>query len=151
MKLWTGNIIVAVIISILIEMIVPEGNNKKYIKVISGLYILYVIVNPILKLDGKFGFKNEIKNVVIDAGSVSFSEQNVAESYILSLENSLKEKIENNFGKIVNYVQFYITPDYSDIVKIEIKMKLGSSFDEQMVRNCVLEDYVIDSQNIIID
>ena len=40
-KTWVENIIIVVIISIIIEMILPEGNNKKYVKVISRtLYIV---------------------------------------------------------------------------------------------------------------
>ena len=39
-KLWAENIIIVVIISIIIEMILPEGNSKKYVKVVSGLYLL---------------------------------------------------------------------------------------------------------------
>ena len=34
-KTWVENIIIVVIISIIIEMILPEGNNKKYVKVVS--------------------------------------------------------------------------------------------------------------------
>lgn len=34
-KTWIENIIIVVIISIIIEMILPEGNNKKYVKVVS--------------------------------------------------------------------------------------------------------------------
>ena len=40
-KNWTEGIIIAVIISIIIEMLVPDGKNKKYVKVVSGIYILY--------------------------------------------------------------------------------------------------------------
>ena len=32
-------------------MILPDGKNKKYAEVVSGLYILYVILNPILNID----------------------------------------------------------------------------------------------------
>lgn len=34
-KTWTENIIIVVIISIIIEMILPDGSNKKYVKVVS--------------------------------------------------------------------------------------------------------------------
>ena len=36
---WCEGIIVAVIIAMLIEAILPEGNNKKYVKVVIGIYI----------------------------------------------------------------------------------------------------------------
>lgn len=34
-KSWSENIIIVVIISIIIEMILPDGNSKKYVKVVS--------------------------------------------------------------------------------------------------------------------
>ena len=36
---WAGSIIVAVIIGTIIEMILPSGNSKKYIKMVIGVYI----------------------------------------------------------------------------------------------------------------
>ena len=36
-KSWSENIIIVVIISIIIEMILPDGNSKKYVKVVSRL------------------------------------------------------------------------------------------------------------------
>ena len=35
-------------------MILPEGNSKKYIKVVIGIYVLFTIVSPnITKISGK--------------------------------------------------------------------------------------------------
>ena len=35
-------------------MILPEGNCKKYIKVVIGIYVLFTIVSPVItKLSGK--------------------------------------------------------------------------------------------------
>lgn len=55
---WISNgasaIIVAVIIATIIEMILPEGNCKKYIKVVLGVYILFTIISPVVsKFTGK--------------------------------------------------------------------------------------------------
>lgn len=94
LKTWTQNIIIAVIISIIIEMILPNGNNKKYVKVVSGLYILYIIVNPILKLDNKISL-NEITNKILDNKTVqTVSETDISTTYILSLQNALKNQLE---------------------------------------------------------
>ena len=49
-KSWCEGIIVAIIISIIIEMLVPDGNNKKYVKVVIGIYIIFVTLNPIFQL-----------------------------------------------------------------------------------------------------
>ena len=41
---WAEAIIIAVVIATIIEMILPEGNCKKYIKVVIGVYILFTII-----------------------------------------------------------------------------------------------------------
>ena len=45
---WAESIIVAVIIATIIEMILPEGNSKKYIKVVIGVYVLFTIIIPVI-------------------------------------------------------------------------------------------------------
>ena len=51
---WAQAIIIAVIIATIIEMILPEGSSKKYIKVVIGVYILFTIVSPVItKFTGK--------------------------------------------------------------------------------------------------
>ena len=49
MKAWCENILVAVMISTLIEMLLPEGKSQKYIRVVIGIYIIFTILQPVLK------------------------------------------------------------------------------------------------------
>ena len=130
-------------------MILPDGKNKKYAEVISGLYILYVILNPILHIDKNISML-DIKSTIAGISNGSYvSQEDIAKSYILSLENDLKLKIEE-LGYKVDYVQFFITSDYSSIGKIEIKLKLGTEFDEEKIKNLVLENFDIGKNNIFI-
>ena len=51
---WLRGIVIAVIITTIIEMIIPEGNIKKYIKTVMGVYIIFAIISPaISKISGK--------------------------------------------------------------------------------------------------
>lgn len=130
-------------------MILPDSKNKKYLEVISGLYILYVILNPILNIDKNMSIL-DIKSTIAGVSSSSYiSQDNVAKSYILGLQNNLKEKIEE-IGYKTNYIQFYITPDYSTIAKIEVKMQLGTEFDKERIINLILENFDISKENIMI-
>ena len=45
---WAQGIIMAVIIGAIIEMILPEGNSKKYVKIVIGVYILFTIISPVI-------------------------------------------------------------------------------------------------------
>ena len=144
----TGVQTCALPISIIIEMILPDGSNKKYVKVVSGLYILYVIINPILNLGSKT-YNFELKNLLVNEQTVAtFSENDVAKTYILSMENALKAKIEE-MGYMVEMVEFTITSDYSEIVKIEVKMKIGASYDSKKIIDLIKETYSIN--NIVIN
>ncbi len=44
---WIEGIAIAVIIASIFEMLLPDGNIKKYIKVILGVYIVFNIISPI--------------------------------------------------------------------------------------------------------
>ena len=128
-------------------MILPDGKNKKYAEVVSGLYILYVILNPILNLDNSLAVSN-IQDTIDGISNESFvSQEQIARTYILGLENSLKAKIEE-LGYKVEYIQFYITQDYSSIAKIEVKMKTGEKFDEDKIQNLVLENFNISKDSV---
>lgn len=58
---WAGQIITAVIVVTILEMILPKGNSKKYIKTIIGIYILYIIISPVIKIAGGKEFKIDSK------------------------------------------------------------------------------------------
>lgn len=150
LKLWTQNIIIAVIISIIIEMILPDtGSNKKYVKVVSGLYILYVIINPILNLGTSakdFKIEEFIKNENII--STVAEESDVAQTYILSMENSLKANIEKELSYKVQMVEFTLLKDYSEIVKIKIEMKPGQNYDSRKIIEVIQKSYSINNIEI---
>ena len=50
---WMKQIIFAVVITIIIEMLVPEGKNKKYIKMITNIYNFYNCFSNIFEIDIK--------------------------------------------------------------------------------------------------
>lgn len=147
LKMWTQNIIIAVVISIIIEMILPDGNNKKYVKVVSGLYILYMIVNPILGLNENINL-NEITELIIDENVVqTVSSSDISKTYIVSLQDALKAQIEN-LGYKVDNVSIIITSDYSDIVSINIKMRPIVNYDVNKVIEVVQKNYEIEKDKI---
>lgn len=99
---WIQGIVVAVIISTIIEMILPNGNNKKYIKVVIGIYILFTIISPIIKKfsRGDFNIDNVLNNTVKEYTSDNyegrFNDSYIRDLYIENVKkdiaNRLKEK-----------------------------------------------------------
>ena len=43
---WIEGIAIAVIIASIFEMILPDGNIKKYVKIVLGIYIIFSIISP---------------------------------------------------------------------------------------------------------
>ena len=93
---WAQGLIIAVIICVIIEMILPEGNNKKYIKIVLSMYILFTIIYPLVNKINKqdIGLNSIIKNTNYE---IKKYEANTAvietNSYI---EKTYKNKLEEN-------------------------------------------------------
>ncbi len=63
LNLWASGIVIAVIVTTLIETLLPEGNNKKYIKIILGLYILFTMFSPLISKISDIDIISLVKNV----------------------------------------------------------------------------------------
>lgn len=102
-SIWAEQIIVAVIIATLIEMILPTGNNKKYIKAVIGVYILFTIISPIfngkLSLNtNEIDYENYLKNSesyqTMSESLTSHNDQSIEEIYIANLKQDMKQKLK---------------------------------------------------------
>lgn len=118
---WCEGIIVAVIISIIIEMIIPEGKNKKYIKVIIGVYIMFVSLSPLLELL-KYDFKFDgVFNVDSSIEVTENLDNNMKDVYVLAIEENIKSELEN-LGYNIDFVNVYTDINYEYIENIELKV-----------------------------
>lgn len=102
---WAQGIIMAVIIGAIIEMILPEGNSKKYVKIVIGVYVLFTIISPVIsKITGKTiqvsdilelnKYVEETENnsklyVTLDEDNSN----NIKDIYESSLRNDIKAKV----------------------------------------------------------
>ena len=165
-KSWCEGIIVAVFISIIIEMIVSEGNNKKYIKVVVGIYIIFVILNPILeKININFDVEKFLNMETIEVSTNL--DKDIKDVYITGIENSIKNTMEEN-GFSVNKVEVGIDDNYENIKKIKIELcekKLNKNEiliepivigkkeiqeDNIEIKKIIAENYQTDIENIYI-
>ena len=113
---WAQGIILAVIIATIIEIILPEGNNKKYVKTIIGIYILFAIVYPLLT---KISNKSININSIIASTNKEISKYEANTNITLEtdsyIENTYKAKIEEDIkirflekGYEVNSLDVYV-------------------------------------------
>lgn len=117
---WIQGIIIAVIIGTIIEMLLPDGNCKKYVKVVIGVYILFSIVSPVItKFTGNEFRVSDIYdiNTYIEVSAKS-SQENIENSqqnqikqvYITNLKNDMKQKIQEK-GYCVKSLTLEISND----------------------------------------
>ena len=103
-KNWCEEIIISSFIVSILEMLVPEGNIKKYIKVVTGVYIIFVILSPVLTSFNNKKLEEEISNIIDSAckESKSIEETKIDESYEIlnTISSNLKNKEEMYAGEI---------------------------------------------------
>lgn len=101
---WAEQIIIAIIISSIIEMILPDNKNKKYIKMVIGIYVLFTIISPIINKKDLFNINNfDIESFTaketnsnikkIEAVNQKSMDERLEELYIEELENNIKSKV----------------------------------------------------------
>ena len=92
---WIEGIAITVIIASIFEMILPNGNIKKYVKVILGIYVIFSIISPFTnnKVMGNFDLSKKIEKYSENIETKDFSKD---ES---SSEKKLNSIYENTFEK----------------------------------------------------
>ena len=80
---WAEQIVLAVIIATIIELILPQNKNKKYIKMVIGIYVLFNIISPIIKN----------KDTILTVGDYDLEKYESSSNYTID-QSSMDERIE---------------------------------------------------------
>lgn len=135
---WAEAIIIAVIIGTIIEMLLPEGNCKKYIKVVIGIYVMFTIVNPIItKISGK---------------EITVSEILELDEYISQAEESIKTQNEIEIENENNIMEIYVSGIKQDIkLNVEEKGYVVTNVDIEIEdnKNYKIKKIIVDAENIM--
>ena len=138
---WTKGIIVAVIIASIIEMILPNGNSKKYIKMVIGVYIVFNIVAPVINkvTNNSFSlesiidvnkYTNQIESYEVSTEKLdSNNESSIKEMYKINLEKDMKSKLEEK-GYIVNSINIEINNDKEYTIK-SVDLKISKTGEQE--------------------
>lgn len=127
---WVSGVIVAVIIGTLIEMILPESKNKKYVKTVIGLFILFTIVSPFIeKFSNGIEFNLDdyeqffTSSETIEVANVNLlQEENIQDVYKENLKQEIITVIEQK-GFKVKKIDVSISVEesnYGEITKLEL-------------------------------
>lgn len=162
---WAQGIILAVIIVTILEMIVPEGKNKKYIKIVMGVYITFTIISPIItKVTGN-NFELDVSKYedLFNSNSVqgvneitSLNNQSIENLYLNTIKTDIKTEldkegyeskkinitsdinVENEEAKIYKIdIEVAKKPNEEEIKKVN-KVEIGKSTEESNVEEVTL-------------
>ena len=106
---WAQGIVIAVIIGTIIEMLVPNGKNKKYIKTVIGMYILFLILYPII---------TKVTNRTINFNNIDISKYENTSKLSMDTKKYIYESYENNLKQEIN---MYLENKGYDLKDIDIK------------------------------
>ena len=122
-------------------MILPEGNSKKYIKVVIGIYVLFTIVSPVItKISGKEIQVSDIIDLdeyIEEAKTASKTqnqmeiqnEDNILDIYVSGIKEDMKAKIEAK-SYAVNNINISVANDGSyeiQSVVLDVEKRTGYS------------------------
>lgn len=135
---WARQVILSVVVAIILEMILsPNSKSTKYIKTVIGIYIVYTIIAPGLRLIGgkNLDFANiDYENYLTSSEIYQNLESNVSkmetdsfeETYKLNLKQDMENKLREK-GFIVSNIKLEVdveesSEQYGRIKQIEIKL-----------------------------
>ncbi len=152
-SIWAQQIIVAVIVATIIEMILPKGNNKKYIKTVIGVYILFTIILPVLAnsfsenlqvnlSEYEKYFEESETYTELSKNFENSNNENIENTYVISLKQDIKEKLKNkaySANKIHLEVELEDEQRYGEIKNMEIEIRKIQQTKEENKNNTVNE------------
>lgn len=148
-NIWCENLIVIVCLITLVEMLVPDGINKKYIKVINGIFLMFVVLNPIIDIvDNKKRNYSFLENFKTDVVCVSQNNEIINKVY----EDGMIRQIKSDLKKVEVEcldVEFDFDDKYEKITKIRIKI-LNDVKNKNEIKEYLMKNYFVELEDIII-
>ena len=120
---WAEQVIIAVIIATILEMILPNGNSKKYIKTVIGIYILYTIISPVItlvtgsKLKVDYSKYEEYFTSTEEYKSLENEFNNVTAN---SIESTYRQEVKKQIKNDIENMEFSV-----DSVELDIDLETG--------------------------
>lgn len=156
---WAEQIVLAVIIATIIELILPNNKSKKYIQMVIGVYILFNILSPVIQNKDLLTSIDEYdieqynnttnSQYVIDQSSM---DKRLEKIYLEELENDITNKFEEK-GYIIRkcIIDAELDTSKKNAGIHLIKVIVESTEDETgiyQIKNEIINEYEIDESKI---
>ena len=152
---WAEQVILAVIIATILELILPNGKNKKYVQMVIGVYVLFNIISPIIKNKEKLVFSEiDLDKYITTSTKVEQSSMDarLEKIYLDELENNIKSKFKNAGIEIIKCTidaELDTTKKNAGINSIDVKVKnVDDEKKISKIKQEIIEEYEISEDKI---
>jgi len=144
-KEWIFNIVSISLIGVLLDIVIPNGNIKKYTRFIIGLITVVVILKPILNL---FDQLPELEKYIalnvfnLDTKSIEYQQKIMTETQQNQLISLFRDNIEKHISHQVQKLTGY--------TNIHVQVELDDNIDENSIQDMGVIDKIyiqIDKEN----
>lgn len=87
LKDWIGNIIILILIAAMLELLIPNAQVHKYVKMVIGLLLILMLMSPLFAI-----FSIDNKDILLE--SLNVEENVVTEDFLEKKINQQKKEIE---------------------------------------------------------
>lgn len=144
---WAQQIIFAVIIGVIIQMLLPEGKSKKYIKIVIGVYVLFSVINPVVGKDIDLNLENLPLNIETNTSETEVNTgDSINEIYVTNLNQDVISKLKNK-GYGCEKVELK-TNDKYEIESLKVIGIYELNEEEETENNTTINEVVINEVQI---
>ena len=152
---WAEQVILAVIIATILELILPNSKNKKYVQMVIGVYVLFNIISPIIKNKEKLVFSEiDLDKYITTSTKVEQSSMDarLEKIYLDELENNIKSKFKNAGIEIIKCTidaDLDTTKKNAGIHSIDVKVKnVDDEKKISKIKQEIIEEYEISEDKV---
>ena len=157
---WAQGLIVAVIIATIIEILLPEGNSKKFIKIVIGVFVLFQIISPVVQALGNNSsgnlsdilqiekYQNQLAEYENQSTNLaSTNEKTTREIYLNNVKTDMTSKLEEKGYTVYSIEIETKTEESYTIEKISLNLEKANEEKEESKNENYQEQQ--EAQNVI--
>lgn len=144
---WLLSLVGIVLISVLVDILLPSGQTNKFIKGIFSILVVFVLITPLIKLkNGNFDIGNLFSNEEVAVDSAFINKANERE--LEYIENNIIEILAKKDIKVEKVVLITKSGNINSIDNVQVKAaKIEQS---SSIKSIVSEILSIDEKYIIV-
>ena len=148
---WAKSLGVTIVIVSILEMLLPNNKTKKYIRMVMGVYIVFNIISPFVKIKEIFNVNDIDVNAYKSTETSSEVDQTsmndrIEKLYKQELEKDIKNKI-NEKGYEVDKCEVNVkiaeNEEQTQITKIKLSIKKSEEANTQNQKDKSIENKVV--------